>query len=307
MAELCSEATSAQGEPLAGSVDPVSALVAISWPKPLWDPDEAVRSRGLPPDLEGLQASEKRAGRKLSVRLFQGAARPPTDVVEILALSPRTGLSLFDERVPTAELVSRIVAFLKGERAGSSLRVPTVLVCTDGQHDRCCATHGRAVYEAARDEVVRRGLDLRVVESSHLGGHRFAATSLFLPGGEMHGRLRPVDVPSLIEAWLGNRIWTPRFRGRLGTSEAAQVAEAHLRARYPHLEELEMTTTELSGQVATVRAHLRDESRSWGVELECRPRSFDAITRCGDPGRKTRQRWVVSALRNSADGVTPPP
>ncbi len=89
----CSQATREQGEPLAGTAGVVAALVGISWPKALWDPDEAARSEGLPEEIWSLISDEKRSGRKIAVRLFQRAPRPPTDESQWLK-SP----SSFDER-----------------------------------------------------------------------------------------------------------------------------------------------------------------------------------------------------------------
>ena len=52
-------------------------------------------------------------------------------------------------------------------------------VCTHGKRDVCCATSGRG-YALARQAAAP---DAHVRECSHLGGHRFAPTCLFLPPG----------------------------------------------------------------------------------------------------------------------------
>jgi len=58
------------------------------------------------------------------------------------------------------------------------------LVCTNGARDPCCAIRGAAVADALA--VARPGA---AYESSHLGGHRFAANLLVLPDGLCFGRL----------------------------------------------------------------------------------------------------------------------
>ena len=67
---------------------------------------------------------------------------------------------------------------------GAQIDSPLEFVCTHSKRDTCCAVLGRARVAAVPDH-----LRTRVWECSHLGGHRFAATSLFLPSGRLYGRL----------------------------------------------------------------------------------------------------------------------
>jgi hypothetical protein len=276
VAKGCSDGARELGEPLAGSADVASALVA-----------------GLPAGLLETVEVEERAGRKLAVRVFQRSARTPTDRVELLAVAPGEGRSLGLRALPTDELVSRLSAFSRNEAAGPSLRSPTVLVCTDGRHDRCCAEHGRAVYEAFHAEVLRLGLPLSVAESSHLGGHRFAATALLLPGGEMYGRLRAPDVPCVLDAWRNGTVWVPRFRGRIGTPEPVQVAEVFLRGRHPRAGRIDLALAASADAAAVVRARLPEREAPDEIEVRCRQRSFRVRGGCGDEHPAERLRWVV--------------
>jgi hypothetical protein len=294
MSRPCSEATREQGEPLAGSAGEVTALVAIAWPKPLWDPDDADRSEGLPAGLGALVADEQSRGRKVSVRVFQRQARPPTDRVELAGVVPSEARSIHVREVPVAELVERVGTFLDGA-SSPPIDPPLALVCTDGRHDRCCAREGRGVYEAFREEVSRRGLALEVAESSHLGGHRFAATCLLLPSGEMYGRLRPPDVPAVVGAYESSSVWVPRFRGRLGSPEPVQVAEVHVRGLHPELVDLELELAHGPGQQALVRVR----GGEIDLEVECRPRTFRAPTSCNEGVSESRERWVVAEVRES--------
>lgn len=101
---------------------------------------------------------------------------------------------------------------------------PVVLVCTNGKRDRCCAKWGTAVYERVRE-------DPRVIgwQTTHLGGHRFAATLVVLPEGLCYGRMEAEDVEPLLTAHVGREIWLERFRGRTWLPSAAQAAEQFLR------------------------------------------------------------------------------
>ncbi|MEE8558199.1 MAG: sucrase ferredoxin [Myxococcota bacterium] len=292
--ESCSESTRLEGEPLAGTAGQADALIAVSWPKPLWDPEKAVRSKGLPADLERLVGREERAGRKVSFRVFQRGSRPPTDRPELIGLAAG-GRSLRIAQVALPDLSSRIASFLEGGRVGPSLEETLVLVCTDGRHDRCCATHGAPLYRALRTETDRRG-DLQVAESSHLGGHRFAGSVLFLPGGEMYGRLRCGDVPGLLDAWSRGTVLVPRFRGRLGAPETLQVAEVYVRGLHPEAEGVELELTEHSKRGAWVRATVRSREATHRLEVECLLRSFESPTRCSKHN-ESRERWIAASVR----------
>ena len=63
---------------------------------------------------------------------------------------------------------------------------PLFLVCTNGKRDKCCAKFGRPVYEALQESQGDT-----VWQSSHIGGHRYAPTVLFLPHGVNFGPAHP--------------------------------------------------------------------------------------------------------------------
>jgi hypothetical protein len=103
---------------------------------------------------------------------------------------------------------------------------PMCLVCVHGRRDRCCALHGSVVYRA----IQARGVD--VWQTSHLGGHRFAACALWLPDGLMYGRLRAGDVDAFVSARHAGEIGAlDRFRGRCAHDRPTQAAEIFLRRR----------------------------------------------------------------------------
>ncbi len=114
---------------------------------------------------------------------------------------------------------------------GDATADPTVLICTNGRRDLCCAEVGRARVAALAPE-----LGESLWESSHLGGHRFAPTVLLLPSGVVLGRASVTD----ILAAVAGRVPLGAYRGRSALAPAAQVAEAAV-------------LTELGGDRAGVR------------------------------------------------------
>lgn len=98
------------------------------------------------------------------------------------------------------------------------------LVCTHGRRDACCAVHGRPVVTALADAGVE------VWETTHLGGHRFAATALLLPDGVSLGRLDTVDAGSVAHvAGSASELPGRLLRGRCAVPRPVQAAEVHAR------------------------------------------------------------------------------
>ncbi len=121
---------------------------------------------------------------------------------------------------------------LRGDADAPQARVsgPLHLVCTHSRRDQCCALFGTALYKsmAGHEQASEGGVELW--QSSHLGGHRFAATTVVLPEGLQYGRLRQEDGPGLMAAHARGEIYRlDRYRGLTALDAASQAAEADLR------------------------------------------------------------------------------
>ena len=287
--------TLAIGEPLLGSAGTAVCLVAIAWPKPLWDPDEAARSVGLPEELAATLVREKDTGEKLAIRVFQRSPRPSTQRVELICVAPGQGRSLHLVDLPTAQLPTHVESFLRGDDSGPPLERRVVLACTDGRHDRCCAEHGRAFFDSLDERVRARGAELSIAESSHLGGHRFAATCIVLPEGRMYGRLRPEHADAVVDAAAADKVWLPHYRGRLGLAEPAQVAEACALERFPDALRVDVGAP-LGGEgddAVRVPVDVEAEGARHALSVRCAPRDFTSATSCApDAEPETRRRWL---------------
>jgi hypothetical protein len=102
---------------------------------------------------------------------------------------------------------------------------PFLLVCVHGRRDRCCARLGVPVYDALAPYVD----DERLWQSSHHGGHRFAANVLVLPHGVQLGRVRPEDAVDVAACVAGGRIPLAFYRGRTIDSPRGQAADVEVR------------------------------------------------------------------------------
>jgi len=147
------------------------------------------------------------------------------------------------------------------------------LVCAHGVRDQCCAREGTPVINALREH----GLE-QVWATTHLGGHRFAATLVCLPEGAQFGRIKPHEVGRLVEGIGASEIFDlDRFRGQTGLSREAQVAEAHLRRRegLTALDAVvceEDTEDRIAFQVngRTIEVHLRASVHPEARQYSCR-------------------------------------
>jgi hypothetical protein len=282
---------------MAGTAPTAAAFVAIGWPRPRWHAEDASRSEGLPAELRALEEREARAGRKLGLRVFQRAAGASrTDRVEILFWARARGLEAARD-VAIGEAAGRIERWLAGERAGEPVETPLVLVCSDGRHDRCCAAHGRAFAEALRAEAARRASPIEVAESSHLGGHRFAATCVVLPAGRMYGRLAPADSAPLLDSIAADRTWAARYRGRLGEPEPLQVADAYLAARFGDAPAKLDPVAPSEKDALSIEARIQTNGAEQHLLLDCERRTFRGPTSCDEPpADATRPRWILSRV-----------
>lgn len=94
------------------------------------------------------------------------------------------------------------------------------LVCAHGRHDVCCALEGRPV--AAALAAGASGWD--VWETSHVGGHRFAANLLLLPAGDLFGGLDAGGALAVLAAYRRGVLVAAHHRGRFGLSAPEQAA-----------------------------------------------------------------------------------
>lgn len=78
-----------------------------------------------------------------------------------------------------------------------------VLVCVHGKRDDRCGRCGPPLLSALRRACERAGLaELRVIGSSHVGGHKYAGNVIVYPEGTWYGYVRPDDAPRIVREHL---------------------------------------------------------------------------------------------------------
>jgi hypothetical protein len=102
---------------------------------------------------------------------------------------------------------------------GSPVTAPLYLVCAHGRRDVCCARLGgplaRALGQAHPDHTW---------ETTHVGGHRYAANLVILPHGLYYGPVDAAGAADAIAAYQRGEVSPARYRGRAGESRDDQQA-----------------------------------------------------------------------------------
>ncbi len=215
----CAEISLAAGEPLAGTaVTDTERFVVLEHAAP-WGP-LGLEDSGLPSEVV---ATLEELGKGVRVQLVRRREAEPGVK---LYFSDARGLRVLSLERAEDLLALDLDSWLSGGEAPGVLEhAPLYLVCVHGKRDRCCALLGLPVYKALNERVGERAL-----ETTHLGGHRFAATLLVLPHGVCYGRVEASDVPQLIAASeRGEWFDLAHARGRCAYGAEAQAAEIALR------------------------------------------------------------------------------
>lgn len=215
---FCRTLTLERGEPLEGTGRLSPRFLMMAWPKGKWRVPRFA-SADLSPELgEATRGAMQSDLTDNAVELVEGS--PGQVLPTLLAFPEGRALSPASE----AETVALIEAWTTGvPLPGTADERITILCCTDAKRDACCARFGFATFKAlvAAADPTR----FNVLQSTHLGGCRFAASLIVLPQGQRYGRLEPASVPAFLAALDKGEIYLPASRGNPLLDEPAQAAE----------------------------------------------------------------------------------
>lgn len=228
LAPRCAPAARERGDSLWGTAAPARRWLLIEHPGP-WSPT-ALQSPGI--------------GGRDAAAVAHLAAQTATRAVLVRrhgrdGSSPRTSDSPRSWRLVDVEarrevsgtwceddgLASAVAALDRWPQDDQPAR-PTVLVCTHGVHDACCAIWGRPVV-AALDASTEDAW-----ECSHLGGDRFAASLVVLPDGACYGGLDGASAVPVVAAHRAGAVAAAYLRGSSSVAGPAQAAIAAALERF---------------------------------------------------------------------------
>lgn len=266
----CSAASVADDEPLAGSAPADARWLLVEQPG-AWLP-KAADLLALP---DGVRVGPWADARVQLIRRHGGSRTAE-------------GLTVYRADLERDVLQRTVVGTLAdlADAPWGDVDGPLWLVCAHGRRDVCCAELGRPIASRLAERWPEE-----TWETSHLGGHRFAATLLALPSGVVLGRVGEDDVVPAAEALLAGRL--PDFalvRGRAGQTPVAQAADLHVRAAHG-LDALDAVgRIEVDGDL--VRVHLGGGPVRVRVIATSMPRRQS----CADDKQKPAVAYAVSGV-----------
>jgi hypothetical protein len=292
----CADAARMRGEPLHASAVRYSRFLLLEVPG-AWG-RSALDGNSMDPGV-ARQLAAKAAAAGVHVLLIRRPGRQRS--ADLPGDEARPKAWALADTSPDAETVSwgswDVPADLLGVdlTAGLPAAVATAgpqrlaLVCTNGKRDQCCAIRGRPVAAA----IAAAGWD--AWECSHLGGHRFAATIMLLPTGDMFGWLDPESAVDVLRRFDAGQLMLSHHRGRAGQPALVQAA---LHAAAVRLADFNRGAFR-AAPPRPVLAGMTDHGGLWEVE----------VTHRTAPGEEARYRVLVAestlapALMSCADDI----
>jgi len=219
----CSAAARARAEPVQASALTASRFLLLEVPGP-WGRSALTESQLDRAVAKRLASQGEAAGVRILLirrpgRRPAGHATDPGRAWALADTSPDAGHIQWGHWPDPADLLAIDLAASLTAAAASSGPQQVALVCTNAKRDRCCALLGRPVAAAV---AAAGGWD--AWECSHLGGHRFAASLLLLPAGQMFGQLDPEAAVTVLRRFEQGEIVLDHHRGRCGQPPVVQAA-----------------------------------------------------------------------------------
>jgi len=191
----CSHSSRTAAEPLAGTAPAAQAWIVLEHPGP-WGRD-AIADSGLAPELVAYLTDALRTWGVRTVlsrhddRRHISPQEPRNVWVASCSSSNSRGRhGILGDLREVLEWDPAAIASGQLPTMGQQINRPWEFICTHSKRDACCATLGRRYVRDRAAKLAEEFGDQKFGpwECSHLGGHRFAPTSLFLPSGRLYGR-----------------------------------------------------------------------------------------------------------------------
>jgi hypothetical protein len=231
--DRCSALAARSKEPLAGSAEHVNCWVMLEF-RGTWE-SQALEHNDLPTPVQGwlkdgVEGLRAEGFRTRPQFIRQQHQRDKGHLSLFVGFTGMPGPGLYEFRGSTYEdLMALDLRSLAGNRrayAENLVSGERYFVCTNGRRDACCALHGMRVYAELAAQC-----QTAAWQTTHLGGHRFAATLVSLPSGAVYGQLQPEDVSGLLKVHAAGALLLPKLRGLSRLDSVSQVADIALRER----------------------------------------------------------------------------
>lgn len=303
---FCAELCSADGEEMHGTGGVANVWLLLEYSKP-WG-KKIISDSDLSPEVKEYLSGLTKAIPRSKLLFIKQAPAIREFITLFVTVCRETEPRIYEVHLKSYEelLELDINKIVSGEAQHSATVVdhPLFLVCTHGKYDRCCAKYGYGVYRSMSNYVGNRSW-----QSSHVGGHRFAANVVCLPHGIFYGRVTEAEVKHIVDEYTQQRIYLTKFRGRACYKRPVQVGESFVRAQIGLTEVGGLDLLEANETADEKTWHVRFGSARDGLIHEVKFLCVD--TECGRPFRcgAEEEKSVVQyrLISYSVDSIVPTP
>ncbi len=236
---FCADESCQADESPIGSAATHQTYILIECPPPWASHD--FESAAIPNNLKRLEEDNNHTLRSVRCLLIYNDQYRQENCVRVFTLHHQPGLSSGytkqEFQVPTLNDVASLIRDYLAGKPLDKQRVDTstreILVCTHGSHDKCCAKYGIPFYRNALTLLNELSLDrVRIWQSSHFSGHRFAPTVLDFPEGRYYGRLSLDTFRTILTRTGDLHCFDRVYRGWGILPDPVQVLERELLFKY---------------------------------------------------------------------------
>jgi hypothetical protein len=224
---LCSTLSLESGEQLFGSASTNEVWFLLEYSRP-WGA-KVLPESDLSESIKTALNSYLSTIPKSNLLFIKQQFRHIEGIAFYVALTRETDPQLYEFHLESYDdlLTLDIPAIVSGDPAYDDriTSEPLYLICTNARRDQCCARYGLPAYKTMVNQT-----GSRVWQCSHLGGHRFAPTALFLPHGINYGRFNANEIGQIMSDYDQGIIQLAYLRGRVCYDSPAQAADYFLRA-----------------------------------------------------------------------------
>jgi hypothetical protein len=232
----CSDYSRKMGEDMIGSAPNYQTYILVECPQPWLS--ETLESKWVPDNLRFLVKELKLSHRSIQLLLIANDESHHKNYTTLLIYQQKDGLSRGYTRrelkLPSIEKAAFVIKqYLSGINPDHEVKNPDfnrdILVCTHGNHDKCCARYGNPFYFYAKNIIANLQLDnTQIWKSTHFGGHRFAPTAIDFPQGRYYGGLNLDSFPAILTLRGDIQSLNQIYRGWGILPSALQVLERQL-------------------------------------------------------------------------------
>lgn len=191
---FCAEASYQAGESPIGMASTHWYYVLIECPLP-W-PHQAAEAKPIPENLRELMGELRQTQQSVRFLFIYNKALTLNQGSRVILLSrPQSRTQGYYKYESQVRYLTKVAPLIRSYVANGTITdledsssTRDILICTHGTHDKCCGKYGKAFYQEAC-EVAASCENVRIWQSSHFGGHRFAPTAIDFPQGRYYGFL----------------------------------------------------------------------------------------------------------------------